>query len=207
MIRLTRPRRQQAVVLLALAAAVGAACGQFSQGGGAAKSAAPPQSAGSPSASAQAVRHIPAQIKIPSIGVTATVEQVALDQNNNMDVPKQPMDAAWYSPGPAPGQSGDAVIDGHLDWYGMPQAIFFNLDKLQVGDEIDIIAQDGTTQRFRVSKMANYPWDAHPTGLFATSGEPKLSLITCAGSWDTGSSTYSQRLVVDSTLMSSGSGN
>lgn len=203
--RLTRPRRQQAVVLLALAAALGAACGQASPGG-AAKSAAPPKTASSPSASAQAVRHIPAQIKIPSIGVSATVEQVALDQNNNMDVPKQPMDVGWYSPGPAPGQSGDAVIDGHLDWYGMPQAIFFNLDKLQVGDEIDVISQDGTTQRFKVSKLANYAWDAHPAGLFATSGQPELSLITCAGSWDTGSSTYSQRLVVDSTPMTSGSG-
>jgi sortase A len=151
-------------------------------------------------------RHIPATLVIPSIGVQALIEQVGLDQNDNMAIPRKPMEVGWYSPGPAPGEAGDAVIDGHLDWYGMPRAVFYNLDKLKPGDEIDVVAQDGARLRFAVHGLATYPYTAHPAGLFDTTGRPQLSLVTCSGAWDAGKSTYNQRLVVDSTLQGTGTG-
>jgi len=49
-----------------------------------------------------------------------------------MAVPSVPSHVAWYSPGPAPGEPGDAVIDGHLDWTTGP-AVFWNLGKLHAG--------------------------------------------------------------------------
>src|SRR5205807_8123210 len=61
-------------------------------------------------------RLIPSQLVIPKISVIAPVEKVGVDRSHNMAVPSRPTHVAWYSPGPAPGEAGDAVIDGHLDW-------------------------------------------------------------------------------------------
>ena len=147
-------------------------------------------------AAAPTPRHIPAQLLIPKIGVVALVEQVGVDRNHNMAVPSKPTHVAWYRPGPAPGETGDAVIDGHLDWT-TGKAVFWNLHLLGPGDEVDVVAQDGARLRFQVSNMHSYVYTAHPAGLFATSGAPQLSLITCAGAWDKGRKTYVQRLVVN----------
>jgi LPXTG-site transpeptidase (sortase) family protein len=141
-------------------------------------------------------RKLPAQLVIPKISVTAPVEQVGVDRNNNMDVPSKPSAVAWYSPGPAPGEAGDAVIDGHLDWT-TGKAVFWDLHLLQAGDEIDVVAQGGTRLRFKVTDTHSYSYTAHPAGLFATTGQPQLSLITCSGSWDKGRQVYLQRLVVN----------
>jgi sortase (surface protein transpeptidase) len=140
---------------------------------------------------------VPATLLIPSIGVSAHVEQVTVDAQHNMAAPEKPLDVGWYSPGPAPGQDGDAVIDGHLDWYGMPQAVFYNLSKLSPGSEIDVVLASGKTVKFQVTDAVTVPYTAHPAGLFATTGPPRLSLITCAGGWDQGKSMYTQRLIVD----------
>ena len=60
-----------------------------------------------------------------------------------------------------------------------------------------MVAQDGVRLRFQVTDRHSYAYTAHPAGLFATAGAPQLSLITCAGAWDTGRKTYRQRLVVN----------
>jgi sortase (surface protein transpeptidase) len=145
-------------------------------------------------------RPIPSQLVIPRISVLATVEQVGIDSHHNMAVPAKPSDVGWYSPGPAPGEPGDAVIDGHLDWT-TGKAVFWNLRLLQVGDEVDVVAQDGSRLRFQVSDMHAYVYTTHPVGLFATAGQPRLSLITCAGAWDRGRATYTQRLVVNASYV------
>lgn len=136
------------------------------------------------------------QLVISKININAAIENVGVDQNNNMAVPTKPMDVGLYSPGPQPGQPGDAVIDGHLDWYNLPQAVFYNLGQLQPGDEIDIVA-GGHTIRYAVTDRAIYSYTDHPVGLFSKGGPSRLSLITCAGAWDKGKSTYTQRLVVN----------
>jgi sortase (surface protein transpeptidase) len=190
---------------MALVAVLAAACGQAQpvasdrKGAGGAAAAAPSQSAvpsDQPAPPPPPPRHLPARLVIASIGLNAPVESVARDQHNNMGVPSVASHVAWYSPGPAPGEAGDAVIDGHLDWTTGP-AVFWNLAKLHAGDEIQVVAQDGAVQRFKVTGAVRVPYTSPPAGLFATNGSAHLSLITCAGSWDKGMQTYQQRLVVD----------
>ena len=143
---------------------------------------------------------MPARLVIPRIGVDAPVEAVGRDQRNNMAVPSVPTHVAWYSSGPAPGEAGDAVIDGHLDWTTGP-AVFWNLGKLHAGDEIQVVAQDGAVVRFSVTQAKQVPYTQPPPGLFVPTGPAHLSLITCAGAWDAGKRMYQQRLVVDSAPM------
>jgi len=138
---------------------------------------------------------MPRRLVIPRIGVDAAIEQVGVDGSGRMGVPTRPADVAWYALGPAPGEPGDAVIDGHLDWYDMPRAVFYDLDNLRPGDEVDVVS--GTERvRFVVTTTQIVPYTARPPGLFDLAGEPRLSLITCAGSWDNRRGTYAKRLVV-----------
>jgi sortase (surface protein transpeptidase) len=141
----------------------------------------------------------PARLAIPTLGVDAAVESVGVDGQGRMAVPSRPEDVGWYNQGPAPGESGDAVIDGHLDWWTGP-AVFWKLDRLRVGDELTVTRADGSRLRFVVDSMTSVPYDSRPPGLFTSSGMPSLSLVTCAGAWDRTRQTYTTRLLVHAAL-------
>jgi sortase (surface protein transpeptidase) len=111
-----------------------------------------------------------------------------------MDIPPNTVDTAWYAPGPAPGQPGDAVIDGHLNWFTTNCAVFCLLHTLRVGDTITVMEQDGSSVSFVVMESKAYGAGKPPAGLFAKTGPVTLSLITCAGNWS--GTSYSQRWVV-----------
>jgi sortase (surface protein transpeptidase) len=141
-----------------------------------------------------------ARLRVPAIGVDAPIESVGIDAGGNMATPSTPKNVAWYRFGPAPGDAGDAVIDGHLDWTNGP-AVFSKLGRLTTGDEIIVDVPGRGTRLFAVDGLSTVPYTAHPAGLFATSGPPRLSLITCTGSWDALHRTYAQRLIVDAHLL------
>jgi sortase (surface protein transpeptidase) len=147
---------------------------------------------------------LPVQIDIPAIGVTALVEQVGLTRDGAMDTPKGWMNAAWYSPGFRPGETGNAVIAGHLDSRSGGPAVFWNLSHLQPGDEIMITYERGDRYTFAVQDLEAVPYDiAGPAlaAIFGASQTSDLNLITCNGLWDRGKATYTQRLVVYATLL------
>jgi sortase (surface protein transpeptidase) len=133
---------------------------------------------------------------VPAIGVDAAMELVGRDAGGRMAVPSRPEDVGWYGDGAAPGDPGDAVIDGHLDWGNRP-AVFWRLRELGPGDEIAVDMPGRGTARFQVETLTTVPYTARPPGLFATSGPSRLSLVTCVGPFDYLARTYSQRLIVD----------
>jgi len=146
-------------------------------------------------------RHVtanwPILIAIPSLGIDAPVELAGIDKHGNMQVPVNPCDVAWYKLGPVPGAPGDAVIDGHLDWWTDGPAVFWKLNHIRAGAEIDIIDASGAKVRFKVTKLVYTKRATPPPGLFTTTGPATLTLYTCAGVWEPWSETYSQRLFVD----------
>lgn len=142
----------------------------------------------------------PVRLVVPSIGIDAMVESVGTDAQGRMGVPSSPSHVAWYSPGPVPGDVGDAVIDGHLDWTNGP-AVFWNLGKLHKGDQVIVMRADQSQATFVVDSTRTYPFDARATDLFSQSGPPSLSLVTCSGSWDRARGTYLTRLAVHASLV------
>jgi sortase (surface protein transpeptidase) len=137
---------------------------------------------------------------IAKIGVDAWVEPVGVDRLGNMAVPSSPQNVGWYRFGPRPGGAGDAVLAGHLDWTSGP-AVFWELHRLAPRDEVVFAPANGTQLRFRVTSVRAYSASSRPpAGLFASSGPPRLSLITCAGAWDAQHGIYAERLVVDAVL-------
>jgi hypothetical protein len=167
---------------------------------------ASPSPAGTPDPTAAAARALlapappPATLVIPTLGLRAVVETVGMDAQGRMAVPSQPDRVAWFSLGPAPGDAGDAVIDGHLDWTSGP-AVFWLLGRLRPGDEVDVVRADGSQARFLVDATRNVPYDARLDQLFTRTGPPSLSLITCSGTWDRRRGTYLDRLLVHTALV------
>ena len=143
----------------------------------------------------------PGRLIIRSIGVNAQVLGVGLD-HGAMGVTNESYDVGWYKLGPAPGDPGDAVIDGHLDWYDTSRAVFFYLKNIQVGDDIEVQRLDGVSHHFRVTSVQSVAYNATVPGLFDVGGPSRLSLITCGGQWDFNKRQYLQRVIVDSALVS-----
>jgi sortase (surface protein transpeptidase) len=139
----------------------------------------------------------PQQIRIPAIGVAAAVEPVGLGSDFTMEVPRVISDVGWYSLGSAPGQPGDAVIDGHLDGPGGGPAVFWRLDQLRPGDRIEFGLTGGGTAAFTVTSEGVVAADQVPAGHFDTQGAARITLVTCAGNWDTGRQIYTERFVVE----------
>ena len=144
----------------------------------------------------------PIVIQIPSIKVDAAVELAGVDHHGDMQVPVNPCDVAWYKLGSAPGAAGDAVVDGHLDWWNDGPAVFWKLDLVKRGAEIDIIDAGGAKVRFKVTALVRLSRSGEPASMFTATGAPMLTLYTCAGVWDPGAETYSQRLFVEAVLVS-----
>jgi sortase A len=185
---------------LAVVVAMATACGQSQQP--TAHNSPKPHASATASAPAP-TSYVPTRLQIGKIGVDASVEQVGVDKNNNMDVPKVLADVAWYSPGVKPGQPGDAVVAGHKDSATGAHGVFWSLTNVQVGDELIVVTESGTKLRFKVtdSQSVAYNADTSKLGLFATTGAPRLTLITCTGQVNSARTAYLQRLVVNASYV------
>jgi Sortase domain len=142
----------------------------------------------------------PIRLKIPSIGVDAAVGRLGLNQDGTIEVPADFNQAGWYDKGPAPGETGPAVVLGHLDSLTGP-AVFARLGSLRQGSEVLVIRQDGSQLRFAVERVASFSSDAFPTDqVYGATPGPALRLITCGGNFNVGRGRYSANVVAFATL-------
>ncbi|WP_175986897.1 class F sortase [Bacillus sp. Marseille-Q1617] len=145
---------------------------------------------------------VPASLEIPAIGLKANVESVGLKENGEMAVTESFDTTGWYGEGYHPGEPGNAVIGGHVDSRNGP-AVFYELNKLSVGDEVKVTSKSGDTRTFVVTDKKEYPWDEAPLkSIFGYTHRSSLNLITCTGDFDRSSRNYSKRLVIYTELKS-----
>jgi LPXTG-site transpeptidase (sortase) family protein len=143
----------------------------------------------------------PLRFVIPKIDVDTHVESVAQDAKGNMDVPKDAENVGWYNLGFKPGEKGNAVLAGHFDDPTGAPAVFYNLDELEPGDELEVFDENNKKYIYTVTRKEKYPVDAFPVPtVFGPSEKSMLNLITCEGTFSKSAATYSHRLVVFSEL-------
>ncbi len=144
---------------------------------------------------------VPLRLQIPSIGVNAAVEQVGKKADGSMGTPSKFGDVAWYALGSAPGQAGNAVIDGHVNNALTTAGVFQHLSQIALGDTITVLNASGTPMNFTVTNIEEYPADTAPAAsIFVTTGPSQLVLITCDGDWVQSAKSFSARLVVFASL-------
>ena len=141
----------------------------------------------------------PVRVRIPSIGVDATVRAEGLAPDGTMAVPPA-REVGWYSPGSAPGdEQGSAVLAGHVDYDGVRGA-FFDLRSLPQGSEVVVTDTTGKDHRFRVTERFQVGKGELPIGrLFRRIGEPTVTLITCGGAFNPSLGRYADNIVVVAT--------
>ncbi|MEV4558035.1 class F sortase [Kitasatospora sp. NPDC049285] len=125
----------------------------------------------------------PVRLVIPRIGVDAPVAATGLNADGTVEVPPmdRPEQVGWYRNGPAPGETGPAVLLGHLDTRKGP-AVFHQLPRLAPGDRVELRREDGSTVAFRVRELVQYPKSRFPTELvYGNTTTAQLRLVTCGG--------------------------
>ena len=143
---------------------------------------------------------LPVSIKIPSINLVAPVVKTGLEASGALHVPSSPDLTGWYDLGPKPGEIGPSVITGHLDSAAGP-GVFWNLNKTRIGDEIDVVRDDGSIAVFKIYKEEKYPQNNFETQkVYGAVSDAELRVITCAGTYSKATGHYSDDLVVYANL-------
>jgi sortase (surface protein transpeptidase) len=142
----------------------------------------------------------PTRVRMPSIGVDSRLLWLGMDDHEALVPPSDFSRAGWFTGGPRPGETGPAVIAGHVESYEGP-AVFFRLSELERGDEVVVDRADGTTARFTVTAVDRYPKDRFPTEqVYGSTPLPELRLITCGGEFDHDARSYRDNVVVSAVL-------
>jgi LPXTG-site transpeptidase (sortase) family protein len=155
--------------------------------------------AGTPTPRKQMPR--PIRIVIPSIKVSAPVIPLGLSPDRTLQVPTNFAHAGWFQGGPEPGETGPAVIVGHLASRRGP-GVFYRLREVRVGELITIRLQDRSTVRYRVNSMVRVPKSGFPTKrVYAGTKQPTLRLITCAGNLNVATGRHPDNYIVFASLI------
>ncbi|MBX4210459.1 class F sortase [Candidatus Parcubacteria bacterium] len=141
------------------------------------------------------------ELSIPKISVNAGVVATGLE-GNRMAVPHNYTDVGWFSLGSLVGENGNAVLGAHVDNGANTPGVFKHLNKLIVGDTMQITDREGKNMIFRIKEIQVLKYNDPDTGaIFRKSGAPGLVLITCAGTWRPAIKNYDKRLIVFAELI------
>ncbi len=143
----------------------------------------------------------PAVIRIPRLGVEASIIPLGLQDDGSIEIPENPDEAGWWLGGPEPGEIGPAVILGHVDSQEEGPAVFFDLRYMKAGDEIHVDRVDGSTVSYVVDFLESHDKDEFPTdAVYGPTEQPTLRLVTCGGDFDFGVRTYEENVIVFASL-------
>jgi LPXTG-site transpeptidase (sortase) family protein len=140
------------------------------------------------------------RVTVPRVGINAAVEILSLDGSGAMQDPRTPNMVAWYDFSARPGQPGNVVMAGHVDYHNYGPAVFWRLRDLKRGDRIELHLADGAAFSYEVASLKYY--DAATAPVQEITGQTSyeaITLITCGGSFNRSSRSYNQRLIVRAT--------
>jgi hypothetical protein len=138
----------------------------------------------------------PVGLAIEAAGIDAGIETLRVVDGAMQD-PTGPWVVAWYENLGSLGTAGNVVMAGHIDYWNVGPAVFYNLSTLEAGDEIVVTGDDGKTYPFAVDSVRQYDSASIPLDEVAgPTEEQSLTLITCGGAFDYANGHYLQRTVV-----------
>ncbi len=146
----------------------------------------------------------PERVEVPSVGIEAPVVARGLDGDGAIDPPPygMPRTAGWYGDGTQPGAKGTALFVGHVDTDTKP-AVFYGLSAVKPGARIEVARRDGSVAEFTVDDVqlvTRERFDAQQAYGPREDGRAELRLITCGGTYDHRTRSYTANVVVSAYL-------
>ncbi len=138
------------------------------------------------------------RIRIPAIGVDRSIIEIPLtydsrsgswtrDYNQLFRQGRQDL-VGHLAESALPGQSGTMILAGHNYGYGT-NGVFLRLERLRVGDRVQIVNGNGRTFGYRVTEVTSIPWTnkdqqelLRHSAYLSFDGPERLTLVTCGGS-------------------------
>lgn len=138
----------------------------------------------------------PDTLEVPAIDVsTGPIVDLGLTGDGALEVPKDARTTGWFTGGPAPGQTGPAVLAAHVN-YNHVDGPFSRLKDVKSGDTAIVHRADGITAVFTVYRVAEYSKSAFPTDeVYGDTAGPELRMITCGGAYDRATRNYEDNIV------------
>jgi hypothetical protein len=138
----------------------------------------------------------PSRVTIERLGIDSDLVNLKIQRDGTLQVPQDFAVAGWHRSGTAPGNTGPAVLVGHVDSFEGP-AVFFRVRELVPGDQVTVTRADRSQVVFEVYGQETVAKDAFPTDrVYGATEGAELRLLTCGGSFDADSRSYSDNVVV-----------
>lgn len=138
----------------------------------------------------------PVTLTIESIGVNAQIETIEIVDGVMQD-PTGPWVVSWYKETARPGEDGNAVFAGHVDYWDVGPAVFYSIASLEEDAEIRVDGDDNRTYVYLVENVNLYDAANAPVNeIVGETEDPAVTLITCGGPFDYQTGEYLQRTVV-----------
>jgi LPXTG-site transpeptidase (sortase) family protein len=126
-----------------------------------------------------------------------------------MQNPSGPFVVSWYRETGRLGElSNNVVMAGHLDYWDVGEAVFFNVWRLEEGEIIQVLGQNDEIYEFEVNWIRNFNVEElTPTTIQREIVGPTLlesiTLITCGGPFNYDAGEYEERIVIRGTRVES----
>ncbi|MFI5527488.1 class F sortase [Kitasatospora sp. NPDC051853] len=143
-------------------------------------------------------RSAPRRLRVPAVEVDVPLIELSLGTDGSLRPPESDRTAlaGWYAAGVSPGETGTALLAGHVDTARGPAALH-RLAALTPGQALLVDRADGSSARFVVDVVADHPRDAFPSDrVYAPAPRPELRVITCGGRYDRAHGGYQDNTVV-----------
>ena len=127
---------------------------------------------------------VPIRVQVPSIGIDSALLPLGKQPNGEVQTPpgEPGSPAGWYQDSPTPGQTGSAVILGHVNTTNSDIGLFYRLHELTPGQAITVTRADHIAAVFTVDRVDLYHKATFPTvEVYRNADRPEVRLITCGG--------------------------
>ena len=140
---------------------------------------------------------VPERLTSTDLDLSAQVDAVGVDDESQVEVPEDVTSVGWYRFGPTPGDRGSSVLVGHVDSAEQGRGALWALHDAETDDVVTVHMSDGSKHDFRVVAREQIDKSELPVAeLFDREGDPRLTLITCGGDFDTADASYTANVVV-----------
>ena len=143
----------------------------------------------------------PIALQVDKFAIDAPIEIGAVVDGVMLD-PSGPWVVAWYDQLGKVRERNNVVMAGHVDYYTVGPAVFWNVRDLVPGDIIRVIDENGEAIEYAVewTELFDVATELTPeviqTNIVGDTGQESLTLITCGGPFDPATGQYLERFVV-----------